>query len=586
MNSKHRDILQQHRTFLLNNLVWTEELANKLLMNGVITDTIIKDIKNGSVVGRNSKITKLLDILPMRGANTFEKFCDSLQLSGHVFLAELLRDEDTVPETIDIKDLNKRLPFLEKTIKEEDIKIIETYVTEKAKEAVMKSVWGKSSREKDKAVEAKKELLEQSFDFAEKMRLKNEEIAKLEQQINAVKEEKLEIQSKMRFMDSKLHEAEDKFKSDFGVQMKFSLANENAIKKLTARLEQAEEVLHNVDKVLKDIVRLPSRTSEREQMAKIEFPYAFLFDDFELFADKFKLLIEIEKQYENLVHERNYILSHLGYKVDDENKPSLLTAYRDFAVRTDEDMRALKEQVEHFNDTIEGQKERIESLNKENNDKQKFKMAGNVWQSAMMGVMRNQLNDVKHENRIKDSKLKHYEGEIAKLKGKVNELEAIVKDKVSNAGSGKEHHGHTHRDSTTKLVHNAPDALVNGYLASVNGMEDDLESLSKSEINKVRNNRLPPLGGKILYQASEVQVQQSPRRSKPKNVVQITRTDGKPAVAVPEGLMTQQVRLENRGQPQFGAHNPGKVGHQMGHGLGDLKAMHGKQTKAGQKMIS
>ena len=38
---------------------------------------------------------------------------------------------DTVPETIDIKDLNKRLPFLEKTIKEEDIKIIETYVTEK-----------------------------------------------------------------------------------------------------------------------------------------------------------------------------------------------------------------------------------------------------------------------------------------------------------------------------------------------------------------------------------------------------------------------------------------------------------------------
>lgn len=586
MNSKHRDILQQHRTFLLNNLVWTDELANKLLVNGVITDTIIKDIQNGSLGRRNGKITKLLDILPMRGAGTFEKFCDSLQLSGHVFLAELLRDEDTVPETIDIKDLNKRLPFLEKTIKEEDIKIIETYVTEKAKEAVVKSVWGKSSREKDKAVEAKKELLEQSFDFAEKMRVKNEEIAKLEQQINAVKDEKLELQSKMRFMDSKLHEAEDKFKSDFGVQMKFSLANENAIKKLTARLEQAEEVLHNVDKVLKDIVRLPSRTSEREQMAKIDFPYAFLFDDFELFADKFKLLIEIEKQYENLVHERNYILSHLGYKVDDENKPSLLTAYRDFAVRTDEDMRALKEQVEHFNDTIEGQKERIESLNKENNDKQKFKMAGNVWQSAMMGVMRNQLNDVKHENRIKDSKLKHYEGEISKLKGKVNDLEAIVKDKVPNAGSSKDHHGHTHRDSTTKLVHNAPDTLVNGYLASVNGIEDDLESLSKSEINKIRNNRLPPLGGKILYQASEVQVQQTPRRSRPKNVVQITRADGKPAVAVPEGLMTQQVRLENRGQPQFGAHNPGKVGHQMGHGLGDLKAMHGKQTKAGQKMIS
>lgn len=385
-------------------------------------------------------------------------------------------------------------------------------------------------------------------------------------------------------MDSKLHEAEGKFKSDFGVQMKFSLANENAIKKLTVRLEQGEEVLHKVDKVLKDIVRLPSRKSERDHMAIVEFPFAFLYEDFELFADKFKLLLEIEKQYDNLIDERNYILSHLGYKLDDENKPSLLTAYRDFAVRTDEDMRALKQQVDKFNDTIEGQKERIDSLNKENDDKQKFKSAGNVWQSAMMGVMRNQLNDVKHENRIKDSKLKHYEGEISKLKVKVNELEAIVKDKAPSELSSREQHGHKHRDSSTKLVHNPPDSLVNGYLSTMNGVEDDLESLSKSEINKIRNNRLPPLGGKILYQASEVPVQQSPRRSNPKNVVQITQS--KPAVAVPEGLMTQQLRLENRGQPQFGAHNPGKPGHAMGHGLGDLKAMHGKQSKAGQKMIS
>lgn len=582
MNSKHRDILLQHRNFLLKNIVWTDALASKLLVNGILTDTIIKDIENGPINGQSNRIAKLLDVLPLRGPTVFEKFCDSLHLAGHVFVAELLRDEDTVPEIIDTKDLNKRLPFLEKTIREEDRKTIEIYVTEKAKEAVVKSVWGKAAREKDRAVEAKKELLEQSFDFADKMRLKNEEIANLEKQINAVKDEKLEMQSKIRFMDSKLHEAEDKFKSDFGVQMKFSLANENAIKKLTSRLEQGEEVLHKIDKVLKDIVRLPSRTSERDQMAMIEFPFAFLFHDFELFADKFKFLLDIEKQYDNLIHERNYILSHLGYKIDDENNPSLLNAYRDFAVRTDEDMRALKQQVDKFNDTIEGQKERIDSLNKENEDKQKFKNAGSVWQSAMMGVMRNQLNDVKHANRIKDSKLKHYEGEISKLRAKVNELEAIVKDKAPNDLSRKENHGHKHKDSTTKLVHNAPDSLTNGYLSSVNGIEDDLESLSKSEINKVRNNRLPPLGGNVLYQASEVPVQQSPRRSKPKNVVQIT---SKPGVAVPEGLMTQQVKLENRVIPHFGVHNPGKTGNAMGHGLGDLKAMHGK-GKAGQKMIS
>ena len=38
---------------------------------------------------------------------------------------------DTVPESIDTKDLHKKLPFLEKTLREDDIKIIEAYVAEK-----------------------------------------------------------------------------------------------------------------------------------------------------------------------------------------------------------------------------------------------------------------------------------------------------------------------------------------------------------------------------------------------------------------------------------------------------------------------
>ena len=44
---------------------------------------------------RKEQVTKLLNVLPLRGATAFEKFCDSLQLAGHVFVAELLRDEGT-----------------------------------------------------------------------------------------------------------------------------------------------------------------------------------------------------------------------------------------------------------------------------------------------------------------------------------------------------------------------------------------------------------------------------------------------------------------------------------------------------------
>ena len=433
------------------------------------------------------------------------------------------------------------------------------------KESNLKGLWSKEAiaKEKDKAIDAKQKQLEDAFAYEDKEKRKNEEIAELQKKLSQSRDEVIELKSQLGFIGSKLKETEDKFKSDFGVQMKYNNANENAMRKLQERKEQSEKLLERLDAGIKDLVHIPQRNSERDQMALMEFKFCFVEDNFKKLTEKINKLQETEKQCEKLLHERNYILAHLGHSKEQDK--SLLNAYRDFAVKTDEDMTTMKEQLQKHSHIIEGQQETIQNLHKEvetNETQRKVKQAGTVWQNAMMSVMRKQLGDVKHENRVKDTRIKHYEGEVAKLKAKIAELESVSARGYIKSST----HSHVHKD----LI--SPDH--NRFTPGLHTDDDDSD-FDKLETKSRRNTLIPPLGGKVLFQASEMRnpQSQSPKRSKAKPNGNQKGMWSSPNVGMPAALHTQQLRIENRG---IGAND--KLGH-MGHGLGGLKAMHGKHGK-------
>ena len=432
----------------------------------------------------------------------------------------------------------------------------------------MKGVWTKEAvaREKDKAIEAKQRQLEDAFEYEEKEKQYKTDLGTLDKQLIDAKTEIGELKSQLGYVGSRLRETEDKFKSDFGVQMKYNAANENAMKKLEMKIEEREVTLRNLENKIGEILRIPDRNSERDQMKMAAYRFSFIEEDMKKFMDKYKLLQGVEKQYDQILHERDYILSHLGHH-SGENKPSLLNAYRDFAVRTDEDMLDMKQQIEKHNNIIENQQEKIHTLHKEvevQSVQKKMKAAGTVWQNAMMGVMRKQLNDVKYENRMKDTRIKHYEGENTKLRARVVEMEGQRKEEVLNSHRQSHHHNH-HKEMLS------PDR---------NRMEDvsDDSSTSRGETKSRKNTLLPPLGGRLLYQP-EGKPQQpimSPTRPKPKSTVQ--KQMWQQNVALPEGLLTHQLRLEHRGSEDIQVPPP-KHGGFVQHGLGGLKVMHGKPSK-------
>lgn len=567
MNNKQKEVLHQHRHFLIRNLQWSDDVANKLLAKGIITDSFLKDIQN--IKGGNDSrkiLSKLLDILPLKGSGVFEKFCEFLLLNGHPFIADFLKDEENSNTDVsDLKELYKRIPSLEKQLKEADKRTLEYFINEKVKESNLKGLWSKEAiaKEKDKAIEAKQKQLEDAFAYEDKEKRKNEEITELQKKLSQSRDEVIELKSQLGFIGSKLKETEDKFQSDFGVQLKYNNANENAMRKLQEKHEQSEKVLESIDASIRDLVHIPQRNSERDQMALMEFKFCFLEENFKKLTEKINKLQETEKQYEKMLHERNYILAHLGHSKEQDK--SLLNAYRDFAVKTDEDMMTMKEQLQKHNNIIEGQQETIENLHKEvetNVTQRKVKQAGTVWQNAMMSVMRKQLSDVKHDNRVKDTRIKHYEGEVAKLKARIAELESATARSYNHSST----HSHVHKD----LI--SPDH--NRFTPALHTDDEDSE-LDKLETKSRRNTLIPPLGGKVLYQASEMRKPQaqSPKRSKAKPNVYQKGMWSSPNVAMPQALHTQQLKIENR---SLGPND--KLGH-MGHGLGGLKALHGKQGK-------
>ncbi|WAR28334.1 hypothetical protein MAR_014065 [Mya arenaria] len=477
----------------------------------------------------------MLDVLALRGAGVYERFCEVLYTSGHAFIADFLKDEENASaDTIDCRDVHKRIPVIEKTFKEQDRKTLELYINEKVKEAMLKGIWSKEAvaREKDKAIEAKQRQLEDAFAYEEKEKAFKFQIAALEKQLAESRGVVMDLKSQIGVMGSKLRETEDKFKADFSVQLKYNSANENALQRLEDKLKRSDLTLNSLENSMKKLVSIPRRNSERDQMALADFKFAFIQEDFELLVEKFNSFKALEKQNEQLIHERNYILSHLGHHSND-NKPTLLNAYRDFAVRTDEDMVTLKQKLEQHLNTIEGQQEKIQNLNKEvetQSEQKKMKQAGTVWQNALLNVMRKQLNDVKQENRKKETQIKHSEAEIAKLKARVGELE-----------TARRHESHTHQHHL--------------YSPSSPSRMGDAESdgaVARADKSR-KNSLLPPLANnnnKGMYQVQTLKSPQSksPNRQKSSSKPVVTqRGMWERNVALPEGLITSQLRLENRG---------------------------------------
>ena len=361
------------------------------------------------------------------------------------------------------------------------------------------------------------------------------------------------------------------------------MANDNAINKNNEKLEFLERVVRTIHHKVNDRVKpVPRKKKAISDKVPIEFHYVT--DDFEALLAEFDRLLEVERTHKKLVEDCNWVISHMGFKTDEDDALSLLKFYKQFSIQNEETIRGLKEEIhknkqmiEHQKQTIDFQEGKVRRLEEETKvgieatkldadgdenrgmrgeEQRKMAAGASVWQAAIMNVMRKQLQDIKLETRKKESRIIFQEEDIKKLRAKIKQYEkkyARDKEKLKDQKEKQE------EELPKKEEKNSPDLF--------NGLDSISPASAANDSPKLKV--LPPLRFGYISKPS---VSSTPRplplrhlqASIPRNLGPISsQYDG----AYPEGLTTTQVKFENRPR------------NNMADGVGGLKTIH-KRNKS------
>lgn len=544
MDERYRHIMKLHRPFLAKNIVWTENLVKALKDDGLLPDSVFRATQDAKT--REEKVGCVLDVLPIRGvSDSYGKFCDVLQKCGHDFLADFLRDEDVLATKFDAREMFKKLPFLER-LRNNEKDGIERFFVDKLRGEALKMVWKDDVRDKEKAVEARRKLIEQNDshrDEAAKWQIvvkkKNEEL----------EENKIEIrglQAQVKSLENSLKEVSSKHKGDVSSQLRFNQANENQLQKAKDKLSNAEATLRDIRKKLNEALQSrPKRLTQKQEVELHVNEFAFLSEDVDRLLEKHDELKAIGLKYFDLCEQRDYCLTHMGHEPG-LDAPSLIDAYREYAVQSEETMTELKTKLEEYGEIVENSKKKAQEDDKKKNA---FQMGATVWQSAIMNVMRNQLQDVKLENRKKDTRIQLLESDGSKSRARITELEQELK-KLRNSKTPQER-------LSVETFNGAPSIST-----------DRSDRLEDFDDDNKRHTILPQIHRQV-FPGPQYTVQVSTTGRKPSDAT--GRPLGMPSnkySAFPEGLTTAPIRFENKTQNKYVSKSiPG---------LGDLKAMNSR----------
>lgn len=549
MDERYRHIMKLHRPFLTKNIVWTENLVKALKDDGLLPDSVFRATQEAKT--REEKVGCVLDVLPIRGvSDSYGKFCDVLQKCGHDFLADFLRDEgeldlDVLATKFDAREMFKKLPFLER-LRNNEKDGIERFFVDKLRGEALKMVWKDDVRDKEKAVEARRKVIEQNDSHRDEAAKWQIVVKKKNEELEENKTEIRGLQAQVKSLENSLKEVSSKHKGDVSSQLRFNQANENQLQKAKDKLSNAEATLRDIRKKLNEALQSrPKRLTQKQEVELHVNEFAFLSEDVDRLLEKHDELKAIGLKYFDLCEQRDYCLTHMGHEPG-LDAPSLIDAYREYAVQSEETMTELKTKLEEYGEIVENSKKKAQEDDKKKNA---FQMGATVWQSAIMNVMRNQLQDVKLENRKKDTRIQLLESDGSKSRARITELEQELK-KLRNSKTPQER-------LSVETFNGAPSIST-----------DRSDRLEDFDDDNKRHTILPQIHRQV-FPGPQYTVQVSTTGRKPSDAT--GRPLGMPSnkySAFPEGLTTAPIRFENKTQNKYVSKSiPG---------LGDLKAMNSR----------
>ncbi|XP_036361917.1 uncharacterized protein LOC118764868 [Octopus sinensis] len=360
MNNSQKDILRKYIGFLAQNIIWTNDLCKEMVCQDLLTNSMMEDIKES--YSKQEKVTKLIEWLCIREKKSYHKFCDVLQICGHTFVADFLRDEERENNLVDLHQIFDNSSLLKNNVTQEERQRLTGFITQKVKELKLMYAWKKENSEKEKMLEVKNQQLEQFYEFKVLLNAKNTEIEELKKITEQYKTEYCNLQLKINAFEKEIANLKAKHTEDLLIQIRSNHANESTKDRIAGKLRFAESLLRNIHKCISQTISLKPRTKDTEEIALVENEFAFLWEDFENFHRSFLELKEIKKHYTEMQQGNEWILTHMGFRPHEQNAPSVVNAYKDFIFRSDENIINLKKDIYMKNQLLRDKNALIQSL--------------------------------------------------------------------------------------------------------------------------------------------------------------------------------------------------------------------------------
>lgn len=279
----------------------------------------------------------------------------------------------------------------------------------------------------------------------------------MEDTIKALTRENEDLKDKLSDFNIKYKEMEQKYKILLEVQTRYTEANDNEIRRVNDKIVVQENSLQEIQMKFYECMKMEAelgslhsnedRYTDRDMDELRSIKRLSLAESVDQFVLKFKHLVQIHKQYENLLDDKNTILNHMGYQNN----------------------RQVDEAV--------GFNSRREISSTDGNYQSKMCALGcTMWQNVIMKVMKKQLNDLRVSARKKDSHILTLNQDLAKLRQRIAELEKQLQDCIQNKYQSKPN------SAKERLYGNISSALSSGIEMNSLEMSNSFSRNSKNGI--------------------------------------------------------------------------------------------------------
>ncbi|KAL3857973.1 hypothetical protein ACJMK2_012595 [Sinanodonta woodiana] len=223
---------------------------------------------------REDRNSRLLETLMLRGCDSFRKFRHVLYLTGHLFLADQLYEDESDGKVLTSDEIFSQFPNIFKRVSDQTKAKLLRFLDAKVKQKSLEHAWSSGAKERIDSLESMKSNFEYEREFKQQFEEKKKKVKELTMEVVRLHDELKKKDIETETLAREVHDMRKGYKIELDKQARFNAANNNSVIKLQERLfafnDKIKFMNHSIRKFLKDSDIVPNSDLDDIRISMLE----------------------------------------------------------------------------------------------------------------------------------------------------------------------------------------------------------------------------------------------------------------------------------------------------------------------------